>query len=77
MHQDFPGNIVKYNFNNIKDNYKFRLTVDTESDFKLMQELIVNFNSQNKSLEEIIKILNENPELIEINQSVYQKKWDE
>jgi spore coat polysaccharide biosynthesis protein SpsF (cytidylyltransferase family) len=77
MHQNSPGNIVTYNFNNIKDHYKFRLTVDTESDFKLMQELIVNFKSQNKSLEEIIKILDENPRLIKINQSVYQKKWNE
>lgn len=77
MHQNFPGNISSYVFENLKDNSSFRLTVDTESDFVLIKELIVKYNCKDKTLEEIINILDKNPYLKEINQGVYQKKWNE
>jgi len=77
MHQNFPGNINSYTFKILNDNSNFRLTVDTESDFNLIEELVLSYNCQDKTLEEIINILTENPYLCKINQGVYQKKWND
>jgi spore coat polysaccharide biosynthesis protein SpsF (cytidylyltransferase family) len=77
MHQNFPGDINIYKFKNLMDKSNFRLTVDTENDFHLMEELILKFGCQHKSLDEIINISNNNPYLKGINSAVRQKKWNE
>jgi len=51
--------------------------VDTKDDFKLIQELILKYDYQMKSLEEIIQIFKENQYLEKINSNVIQKKWNE
>lgn len=77
LHQNFPGDIITYSINNLKYNSELRLTVDTEADFKLMEELITKFSCHNKSIEEIIEIFNDHPYLTELNSGIYQKKWNE
>jgi spore coat polysaccharide biosynthesis protein SpsF (cytidylyltransferase family) len=51
--------------------------VDTKDDFKLIQELILKYDYQMKSLEEIIQVFQENQYLEKINSNVIQKKWNE
>jgi len=78
MHQNFPGNINRYTFENLdKSISNLRLTVDTESDFKLIEKLVLKHNCQEKNLKEIINILIENPDLTNINKGINQKKWNE
>ena len=52
----------------------YRLTVDTEPDFELVSKLIVDFDAGQKSIDEIINIMDENPQLQLINSHVEQKK---
>lgn len=75
MHQNMPGNIeiVKYNLD--KNRYQYRLTVDTEEDFKLFKTLVEKHQAGEKTISEIIKILDNNPELVKINSNSAQKQW--
>ncbi|WP_042142583.1 cytidylyltransferase domain-containing protein [Paucisalibacillus sp. EB02] len=58
------------------DNSKYRLTVDTKEDFKLISILIKDLYSLNPlfTLDDIIKKMINQPELIEINKHIEQKK---
>lgn len=55
---------------------EMRLTVDTPEDFELIENIIENLWPLNPefSLEEIIDYLNQNPNLLEINKTIEQKK---
>ena len=67
----------KFRLSHIKaaeDNSKYRITVDTPEDFKLIQILIEEYGCETKSASEIIDILKLHPELSEINQHIEQKK---
>ncbi len=56
------------------DNSEFRITVDTEDDFRLIEEMIENFECDRLTADEIIAVLQENPYLKDINAHVKQKK---
>ncbi|WP_163538889.1 glycosyltransferase family protein [Gracilibacillus sp. YIM 98692] len=63
-----------------KENYsKYRLTVDTAEDFNLISEILKSIypNKQLFTLNDIIYLLEKEPELIEINKHVKQKKLGE
>jgi len=51
----------------------YRLTVDTKPDFELINKLVCEFNAGNKSIDEIVKILDNNPYLLNINSHIKQK----
>ncbi len=58
----------------------FRLTVDTEKDFHLIDQLYQKFYSPSQSplnLEEILNFLESNPELASHNADIAQKNWRE
>ena len=76
MHQNRPGDIKVLKFSGDMNKYHYRLTVDTEEDFDLFRCLIENYNCESKSIEEIINILDINPELSKINKDVIQKRWN-
>lgn len=61
---------------NVKDLSSFRLTVDTIEDFKLIEIIIENLQIQNKnfSLNDIINLLEQNPDLKKINEHIQQKR---
>lgn len=68
---------VKYN----EDFSKYRLTVDTQDDFNLIEKLIINLGGDKKWLD-YVNYLNENPELINFNAYIkrnegYQKSLRE
>lgn len=51
-----------------------RITVDEEDDFKLVKEIISRIEERPITLDKVIDLLNNNPELLEINAHVEQKK---
>lgn len=55
----------------------YRVTVDTPDDLTLVRRLAENWNADRLSLEEIVGVLQEHPDLQEVNQKVHQKKWFE
>lgn len=55
-------------------NKDYRLCVDTESDFKLVKLIYEHFNDENVSAKDVVKFLDENKEISDINKEVMQKK---
>ena len=55
-----------------------RMTLDYEEDFQFFKKIIDLLHKEGKyiSLDEIIKFLRENPEIIKINKSVEEKYWE-
>jgi spore coat polysaccharide biosynthesis protein SpsF len=58
---------------------KHRLTVDTQEDFELIKFVIEKLYPQNKdfTLDDICRLLNESPDMAQINRHVRQKKYNE
>lgn len=63
------------NYKENKENY--RLTIDTEADFKLAEELVIKYDAEKLSVDELIDLLDSNPKLVGINSGVKQKEWNE
>ena len=57
-----------------KDKSFYRLTVDTPEDFTLIERLITNFKADNLAAKDIIEIMDNHPELCEINNHIEQVK---
>ncbi len=72
LNKEFKLKNVTYNI----DYSKYRLTVDTPDDFKLISIIIENFYDkwEKFSMDDVIKYLKKNPELLKINE---QFKRDE
>lgn len=69
-------NIYQYKNNN--DNSELRWTLDTEEDFKVISFIFENFKSNSYfGMKEIINLLKKNPEIIEINKCIEQKKLND
>lgn len=77
MHQNMPGNIEIHEFNTEINFPKARLTVDASEDYELIKKLILEYNCHHKNTQEIIDVLIAHKNLMEINNSVVQKKWME
>lgn len=75
MHQNIPGNIKIQTVSRADSKAHYRLTVDSEKDFQLMKLLIERYQCEKKSVEDIIKIIDEYPELVKINLGEKQKAW--
>lgn len=57
-----------------QDASHFRITLDEEADWLLIQQLIEKYNAAEKDAESIISILEQNPQLSALNSHVEQKK---
>jgi spore coat polysaccharide biosynthesis protein SpsF len=60
-----------------EDKEHYRLTIDTDKDFELASTLILNHQADKLGVEKIIACLDEHQQLLTINSSVHQKKWQE
>jgi len=71
----FPNNFKWKTIKADKDYSKYRLTVDEESDYKLTQELykILEKEKPDFRMQDVIKVLENNPDLFTINSHVEQK----
>lgn len=76
IHQNKNGRTIIEPIKYSKNRNYYRLTVDTPSDFQLIKELILKYNCHKKNVDEIVAILDANPELAQMNHNVEQKKWD-
>ncbi len=71
-------NIFYYNLDNLKKFDKLRLTIDEEQDLILCREIYKKLKESSKtidfSLYDILEIIENNPELMNINKQIKQKK---
>ena len=77
MHQNVPGDITIKKLKINPSKYHYRLTIDTESDFLLAKKLIEEYGCVEKSTNDIIQVMDQNPTLLNINKHSNQKSWDE
>lgn len=77
MHQNRPGDIAITRVDTWGSASQYRLTVDTEEDFSLINQLVTRFGCDKKSVDEIVAILNENPRLAQLNKGVAQRQWNQ
>lgn len=70
-------NLVHYKNN--EDYSKYRLTLDTEEDFEVINKVYEALFSEHEyfGIEETISFLKQNPEIVKINEEVEQKKLGE
>ena len=70
--------IKRINVPDYLKNHTFRLTVDTDQDFQIMDELFNNLSHSPESplnLETVIEYLISHPEAVALNIDIPQKKW--
>lgn len=73
MHKNKPGNINIVPLVGGMSKYYYRLTVDTPEDFELHRILIEKYQADKLNCEDIISLLDNNPELLKINGMINQK----
>lgn len=70
--------LFSYNIESLKKFENLRLTIDEEADLKMCQQVYKKLKEKQKSIDfsifDIIEIIEENPELMNINKDVRQKK---
>ncbi|MDJ1491719.1 glycosyltransferase family protein [Cytophagaceae bacterium DM2B3-1] len=74
INQNVSGKVHIKHITRTSDNSQYRITLDTEDDFKLIRKLIEDFNCETMETQEIISLLMANPWLHEINSHIEQKK---
>lgn len=77
MHQNKPGDIEIIAPKLDRKKYHYRLTVDTEDDFLFNKTLIEDYGCDKLRMKNIISVIDEHPELLQINKNTFQKKWNE
>lgn len=75
MHQNRPGDIEVIQYPHTHSKYHYRLTVDTECDFKLIKTLVEEYEADKKTILDIIQLLDNHPGLAKTNAGVVQKSW--
>ncbi|MEO7523229.1 MAG: glycosyltransferase family protein [Ferruginibacter sp.] len=65
--------ILKHDINK-ENNSNYRITLDTAEDLLLIRKLIEEYNAAELNCKGIIKVLKDNPALVEINRHIEQKK---
>jgi len=76
INRNISGKISFFHITRQEDDSRYRITVDTPDDFRLLKEMIEKFQCDSMNAEEIIKILRDNPYLYDINSHVEQKSVD-
>jgi spore coat polysaccharide biosynthesis protein SpsF len=74
IHQNRTGDIHFEHVKNPADKSNYRITLDTPEDFELLRVLIEEYRADQLSGSEIIKLLDDHPELVAINAQIEQKK---
>lgn len=69
-----PDNFKIYNLKQNENKSSYRLTVDTTQDLALIKILIEKFHAQKKDHHQITSILDQHPDLIELNKNIKAKK---
>lgn len=79
LHQNRPGDIRLLNlpFEGSSHGTRYRLTLDTEDDRRLLAALIEHYDAMALDCAQLVGLLDAHPELAELNQHVEQKKLGE
>lgn len=75
LHQNKGKNMIFQNIKNTVDKSNYRITLDTQNDFNLIEKLIIDYQANLKTHQEITNILDNNPELVKINFNEVQKSF--
>lgn len=76
---DLNNNFKILSYKNSKDYSKYRITLDTKEDFEVIRAIYKNlFNKKGYFLlNDVIEFLDSNPQIVEINKEIEQKKLGE
>lgn len=74
INQNKSSNVRVKSFLKATNDSHYRITLDTKDDFKLIERLIIDFNADDLTGEEIVKVLKSHPDLVLINAHIEQKK---
>ncbi|MFF0266575.1 cytidylyltransferase domain-containing protein [Kribbella sp. NPDC004536] len=77
LHQNRSGQMRLLNLPWSEDGSQYRLTLDTPDDWKLLDALFEDFDASHLNCAELVKILDEHPELATLNAHIEQKKLGE
>jgi spore coat polysaccharide biosynthesis protein SpsF len=79
LHQNRPGDIRLLNlpFEGSAHGSRYRLTLDTEDDRRLLATLIERYDAMALDCAQLVALLDAHPELAELNQHIEQKKLGE
>ncbi|GAA1576912.1 MULTISPECIES: glycosyltransferase family protein [Kribbella] len=77
LHQNRSGEIRLLNLPWSGGGSQYRLTLDTADDWKLLDALIEDFDAPRLGCADLVKILDEHPELAALNAHIEQKKLGE
>ncbi len=77
IHQKRAKNVIFHHILNHTDKSNYRITLDTEDDYKLLQLLVEKHNAHLMNSQELINCLDKNQDLNNINKHIEQKKLGE
>ena len=77
LHQNRSGEMRLLNLPWSGGGSQYRLTLDTPDDWKLLDALFENFDADHLNCAQLVKILDEHPELATLNAHIEQKKLGE
>lgn len=75
INQNRSGQVHLAHVTQPQDRHNYRLTLDTEPDYQLLKLLIEKYQAHHLSTADLIKLLDEHPELVAINADVLQKNF--
>ncbi|MBK8471588.1 MAG: glycosyltransferase family protein [Sphingobacteriales bacterium] len=74
IHQNRSGKTIFSHLCHTEDKSQYRITLDTPEDYELLRLLIEQYSAHTLNYAQIIKLLDEHPELVAINAHIEQKK---
>ncbi|MCO4292939.1 glycosyltransferase family protein [Solitalea sp. MAHUQ-68] len=74
IHQNRSGKVEFHHIKNETDKSAYRITLDTEDDFKLIKTLFEEYSAAALSYKQLISLLDYMPDLVAINAHIEQKK---
>ncbi len=74
INQNKSGNTNLKHIHSSIDGHEFRITVDEPEDFELVERLILDYKADTLNAGQLTKLLQDNPELTQINAHIEQRK---
>ncbi len=75
IHQNKSGIVVLKNIYRSPSKGDYRVTLDTDLDFYFFKKLIEEYNGVDLNVDQIISVLDNHPDLVNINKSIIQKNY--
>lgn len=69
-----PEEFSVFGVQSAKDYSHLRVTLDTQEDYELLQAVVAKLNGEFPTLENVVQLLTDHPELVELNAAITQKQ---